>query len=93
MDALTLTQISVMDEVIPDLRCLGFALEQADRACCKLGVMVSDAWALFDVAIEEGRSAEVKNELAEVAAFAERRLSLAKRERDEIKATILAVQS
>jgi hypothetical protein len=93
MATLTLPEISVMDEVIPDLRLLKYSLDAKEQEIGKRAVMVSDAWGLFDVAIDEGRPADTKNELLDVAYQAEAALSQAKQERDEIKATLLAVQS
>jgi hypothetical protein len=93
MATLTLPEISVMDEVIPDLRLLKYSLDAKEQEIGKRAVMVADAWGLFDVAIDEGRPADTKNELLDVAYQAEAALSQAKQERDEIKATLLAVQS
>jgi hypothetical protein len=93
MATLTLTEVAVMDEAISDLRLLHFALDAKEQEIGKRAVMVADAWGLFDVAIDEGRPADTKNELLDVAYQAEAALSQAKQERDGIKATLLAVMS
>jgi hypothetical protein len=92
MATLTLTEVSVMDEAISDLRLLHFALDTAEQKVGKRAVMVADAWDLFDVAVDEGNTT-AKNELLDVAYQAEAALSQAKQERDGIKATLLAVMS
>lgn len=92
MTALTLPQIKTMDVVVPDLRLLGFALDCQEQKIGKLACLVSAAWSMFDTAVEEGFSAEVRNELAETACSAEIRLTEAKQDRDQIKAELLAVQ-
>jgi hypothetical protein len=92
MATLTLPEISVMDEVIPDLRLLKYSLDAKEQEIGKRAVMVADAWDLFDVAVDEGNTT-AKNELLDVAYQAEAKLSQAKQERDGIKATLLAVMS
>jgi hypothetical protein len=88
--ALTLSYVTTLDKHIPDLRLLKFALDCKEQEIGKRAVMVSAAWKLFDVAVDEGQSAEVKNELAKTAEDAEAALSQAKAERNEIKAELLA---
>ncbi len=64
-------------------------LDAVNAEIGKAACLASDAWELFDAAIDEGQPTDVRNELAEVAEAADDNLSAHKIERDVIKAALL----
>jgi hypothetical protein len=93
MATLTLTQIAVMDEVIPDMRRLQFAIASAEKQCGEAACIAAEARHMYNEAIDDEKPYPVRNDLWGHCEFAERILSECKRQRDELKAALIAGMS
>ena len=90
-DQITLTGISALPELIPSQRQLHLALDNADRQCCEAALIVSEACRMYDEAIDTERPYPVRNDLWRHYELALNVLSEWKRQRDELKAALIAV--
>jgi hypothetical protein len=89
-DTLTLPQIATMTEVIPSLRNLQYAVACADRQCGEAACIADEALKMYDEAIDTERPYPVRNDLYGHYQFALTVLGDCKRQRDELKAALLA---
>jgi hypothetical protein len=93
MDTLALPEISAMDEVISDLRCLHFAYDQKQLEYGKAAVIRASAWDAFGRAVDDGQPAAEINRLGDIAEVADSLLLQARNEFDAAKIAILVRES